>query len=445
VIRTVLGLRADPSAATAVYAGIETDTRTLRAGSLFVALQGERFDGHDHLAAALAAGAAGAVVRKGTSPLEGLVLYPVADTLVAYGLLAGARRQAIRGPVIAIGGANGKTSTKEMCAAVLRTRYRVQATPANDNNLVGIPKTMLAAPPGTEAMVLEAGASVRGELARARPIIQPDVTVTTNVVVSHLDGFGSLAGVLAEELDLLDGVSLAIVGTEPAALAEGARTRARRVIIAGLEGADRVPESVTLDRLGRPRLVVDGQTIELPLLGRHQAGNAMLAWTLVRELGLDPAAAAESLRRLTIPGGRGEVLQVGGLTIVNDAYNANPASFRAAIATAQAMRLGRRLVFVAGTMRELGDEAARLHAEVAAELVALEPELLAASGEFVPALAPYADRLAGRLISAPDAPSLGPPLRERLSGDELVVLKASRGAALERIIPFLTGQHHPSH
>jgi UDP-N-acetylmuramoyl-tripeptide--D-alanyl-D-alanine ligase len=171
----------------------------------------------------------------------------------------------------------------------------------------------------------------------------------------------------------------------------------------------------------------------------------MLAWTLVRELGLDPGASAEALRTLRIPGGRGELIESGGLTIINDAYNANPASFLAAIATARAMRGSRRLVFVAGTMRELGEDAARHHAAVAAALVGLEPELLAAIGEFVPALAPYAERLKGRLLTAPDAPAMGPLLKERLKGDELIVLKASRGAALERILPHLTGQDHSTH
>ncbi len=445
VVRDALGLGVESGAASAEFTSISTDTRALPPGALFVALTGERFDGHDHLLAAHSAGAAGAVVREGTPPVPGLALYRVADTLAAYGLLARARRRTIGGPVVAIGGANGKTSAKEMCAAVLRTRYRVHATPANDNNLVGVPKTILSAPADTEALVIEAGASVRGELLRLRPIIEASVTVTTNVAISHLDGFGSLEGVLAEELDLLDGVPLAIVGTEPAALAEGARLRAQRVLTAGLGRADRVPQSVSVDSTGRPTLVVDGLRITLPLLGQHQAGNAMLAWALATELGLDLALAAEQLRVLRIPGGRGEVIEAGGLTIINDAYNANPASFLAAIATARAMRSGRRLVFVAGTMRELANEAARHHAAVAAALVGLEPDLLAAVGEFVPVLQLYATKLGDRLLVAPDAVTMGPLLKARLRGDELVMLKASRGATLERILPYLTGQDHPTH
>jgi len=171
--------------------------------------------------------------------------------------------------------------------------------------------------------------------------------------------------------------------------------------------------------------------------GKHQAGNAMFAWAVARELKLDLDAAAEALQQFVVPGGRGELSQHGGLTIVNDSYNANPQSFATAIALAQELRPGRRLIFVAGTMRELGTHAEALHAEVAGWLAALEPELLALVGEFVPAFAPYRDRYAGRLIEAPDAISLGPVLAEQLRGDELVVLKGSRGVTLERILPSI--------
>jgi UDP-N-acetylmuramoyl-tripeptide--D-alanyl-D-alanine ligase len=137
------------------------------------------------------------------------------------------------------------------------------------------------------------------------------------------------------------------------------------------------------------------------------------------------------------------VVEQGGLTFLNDCYNANPQSFRAAIATARALRGTRRLVFIAGTMRELGDDSPALHAEIAAALVELEPDLLAAVGEFVPALAPHAGRLGDRLVTAADPIALGPLVAARLRGGEVVVLKASRGVALERILPALTVRATP--
>jgi UDP-N-acetylmuramoyl-tripeptide--D-alanyl-D-alanine ligase len=414
----------------ACFTAVSTDTRTLRPGALFVALQGERFDGHDYLEAAREAGAVAAVVRRGTRAVSGLALLEVDDTLAAYGALARERRRLVPGPVLAITGSNGKTSTKEMLAAVLRTRYRVHATALNLNNLVGIPQTILGAPDDVEALVIEAGASELGELARARQIIEPTAVIITNVDASHLDGFGSIEGILAEKLSLADGVPLAVVGPTPPALPEGARRLARRVIVGTIP-------ATTVDAEGCPSFEADGVPVRLPLRGAHQAANAMLVWILGRELGLDPAAMAGALARVTVPGGRGEVLTQGALTVLNDSYNANPASFRAAIATAREMRGGRRLVFVAGTMKELGPEADRYHREVADELAALRPDLLAAVGEFVPALEPHRAALGDALLTAPDAPALGPLLAPRLRGDELVVLKASRGAALERILPYL--------
>jgi UDP-N-acetylmuramoyl-tripeptide--D-alanyl-D-alanine ligase len=177
----------------------------------------------------------------------------------------------------------------------------------------------------------------------------------------------------------------------------------------------------------------------------HQADNAIRVWAVVEALGLDRSAAARALEHFAIPGGRGELLQVGQLTILNDSYNANPQSYRAAIATAGALRGNRRLVFVAGTMRELGEESPALHREIAEALVDLHPELLAAVGDFVPALEPYAGALRHRLITAPDPLTLGPLLAQHLRGDELIVLKASRGVALERILPALQARaKHPS-
>jgi UDP-N-acetylmuramoyl-tripeptide--D-alanyl-D-alanine ligase len=200
---------------------------------------------------------------------------------------------------------------------------------------------------------------------------------------------------------------------------------------------------VTLDPDGRPALTFGGVSFTLPARGLHQADNAARVWAVVEALNLDREASARALERFAIPEGRGELLERGELIILNDCYNANPQSFRAVIATARALRRGRRLVFIAGTMRELGGDAPALHAEIAAALVELDPDLLAAVGDFVPALAPYAARLGDRLVTAPDPIALGPLVAARLRGGEVIVLKASRGVALERILPALTVRATP--
>jgi UDP-N-acetylmuramoyl-tripeptide--D-alanyl-D-alanine ligase len=433
-------LELPPARADRTFTTIATDSRGLPTGALFVALAGERFDGHDYLPAVVAAGAAAAIVRTGTPPVPGLDLLEVADPLRAFGQLARARRRRLRGPVVAITGTNGKTSSKEMLAVALGTRHTTYATRANLNNLVGVPLTILEAPERIEALVVEAGANLPGEIARYREIIEPDIVVVTNAVAGHLEGFGSLEGVLEEKLALTEGVGLAVVGTDPPALAAGARRRARAVRTAGLLGAELSPDSVELGPDARPRLTFGAHTFSLAARGLHQADNAVRVWAVAEALDLDLATVAKALEAFRLPGGRGELLQAGELTILNDSYNANPQSFRSAIATAAALRGTRRLIFVAGTMRELGSASAALHAEVARDLVALEPDLLAAVGEFVPALAEYAGPLGDRLLTADDPPALGPALAARLRGDEVVVLKASRGVALERILPALTAR-----
>lgn len=441
IVRSALGLSAPP--VDLGYSTISTDTRQIQPGSLFVALRGERFDGHAFLGAAANAGAVAAVVQSDTAAVPGLHLYRVPDPLRALGDLARVRRRTITGPVIAITGTNGKTSTKEMVAAALSTRYRTAKTRENLNNLVGVPLSILEATPDPEAFVLEAGASVPGEIARAREVIEPSIAVITNVAAGHLEGFGTGEQALLEKASLTDGVALAVVGTDPPVLAELVRKRARKVITAGLVGADRLPARVELMPDGRPKVTIGSHRFVLDARGRHQAANAMLAWTVGEVLGLDPARVAAALESLTLPSGRGELMQQGRLTILNDAYNANPASFRAAIDLARSLRGSRRLVFVAGTMLELGSASAAHHAEIAGHLAALRPDLLAGVGGFVPALESYQKALGERLLLAQDTDALAPLLAERITGDELVVLKGSRGVALERLLPNLVARASP--
>jgi UDP-N-acetylmuramoyl-tripeptide--D-alanyl-D-alanine ligase len=425
----------------ATYSGVSTDTRQLAPGDLFVALQGERFDAHAFLAAAQGHGAAAAVVRRGTPPVDGLPFFEVADPLAALGLLARARRRQLAPdrPVVAVTGSSGKTSTKEMIRAVLATSYRVHATSGNLNNLVGVPLTILGAPDDADALVVEAGASVPGEVARLRDVIEPTIAVITNVGYAHVEGFGSLAGVMREKLALVDGARVAVVGTDPAELAVEARRRARTVV-AGTDPTAQVrPDHSELDADGYARLTWQGHTVTLPVVGFHQIENAMVALAVGRESGTDPARGVAALAGVRIPPGRATLREIGGRTVIDDTYNANPTSLHWVLQFAHwlAARRGRSLAVVVGSMLELGAESARLHAAAAAEIVAADPALVAAVGAFAPAFAPYRAALGRRLITAPDAEALGPQLREALPGDAIVLLKASRGVALERVLRHL--------
>ncbi len=434
-VAQVLGT-APPAAAE--FTGIATDSRTVRPGELFVALVGPRFDGHEFVAEAAARGARGAVVRHGTPVVPGLAWFEVDDTLRALGALARERRREVPGPVVAVTGSNGKTATKAMLAAALGTRWRTHATRENLNNLVGAPLTILAAPEDTEALVVECGASLPGELARLRQIVEPSVGVVTNVAPAHLEGFGSLEAVLREKVSLLEGVPVAVVGQRPPELAQAAGRLAAHLVSAGLApGATLAPDHWHVGEEGRPVLTVRGVRVALPVAGRHQAENAMLALAVAIELGLDLAAVAGGLAGLRLPHGRLEILKVEDRVIIHDAYNANPASLAAALETAQSLKGNRPLVVLVGSMLELGPASAALHEEMADRIVALDPHLVGAVGEFV---GPLLRRgLGARLVTAADADALGRAVAPLLSGGELILLKASRGLALERAIPYLTG------
>lgn len=430
----VLGTAAPPDV---VFTGISTDTRSVRPGELFVALEGERFDGHQFLEQALQAGARGAVVRRATPPLSGLVLFSVQNTLVALGDLARARRREIAGPVAAVTGSNGKTATRAMLALTLGTRWPTHATRENLNNLVGVPLTILEAPEPTEALVVECGASVPGEIGRLRGIVEPTVGVVANVTAAHLAGFGSPDTVLREKVALLEGASLAVVGQRPAELASLARRAAGRVVTAGLApGADVTPDHWHVDERGRPVLTFRGIRFALPLVGRHQGDNAMVALAVAAELALDLPAVAAALERVALPHGRCEVLTAGDLVLINDTYNANPASFSAALDVAGSLRGNRPLVALVGSMLELGSASPALHDQMAEQILALRPDLIGAVGEFAAAF--ERRRIGAGLIVAPDADALGRAVAPRLRGGELVLLKASRGVQLEKAIPHLT-------
>lgn len=436
-VRQALGLPVQGGGDTE-FGTVGSDSRAIEQGDLFVALVGERFDGHDFLTAVRDRGATAAVVRRGTAAVPGLTLFEVDDTLHAWGELARLRRARFEGPVIAITGQNGKTSTKEMVAAVLGTRWRCHRTRINNNNMVGVPLSILEAPSDTEALVIEAGANQPGEIARYREIIDPDVTIVTNAGAGHLEGFGSVANVLREKLALTIRVPLVIVGTNPPDLAIGAHERgAEAVLTAGVTDADVVPEAVELLDDGRPRVSIDGQRFDLAARGLHQAGNAMFAWALVRHFGFDTMKAARALEAIRLPGGRGELVQHGALTLLNDCYNANPESFVTTIELAEGLRHDRQLVFVAGTMRELGAHSERLHRQVSRQLAELHPELLVLVGDFVEAFHTECPEYRGEILEATDALIAGAALAARLRGDELLVLKGSRGAELEAALPLI--------
>ncbi len=423
---------------------VTTDTRALQPGDLFVALKGERFDAHDFLPDAVAAGAAALVVRDVTRCAGlGVPIFAVDDTLHALGALGHFFRAAWTLPVIAVGGSNGKTSTKELLKAALGARFTVHATSGNLNNQIGTPLTLLGLPQGADCAVVEVGTNMPGEIPLLRAIVAPTVAVVTCVQEEHLEGFGDLAGVLAEEAALLDGVELAIVPVTEPGLIDEARRRAQRVITTGLEGGDVAATAHGINADGSGWLELDGVRIAVPLRGVHNLRNAMLALATAKAFGIALADAARALASMPQPSMRSAVEPLGSGLLINDAYNANPGSMRAAIELLAAVGAGRQRVAVLGTMRELGPTAPHLHREIARAALASGADLVAGIGEFQAALAAEG---AGdpRVITAGDVDDLWPVLQMRLQANAAILLKASRGVRLERLLPHLQSWAAPS-
>jgi len=442
-VRRALGLSPAGADAGLAYAGVSTDSRSVEKGQLYVALVGERFDGHDFVADALARGARGVVASRATGSTGGAPVYAVADTLVALGALAHHRRTYLRAPVVAITGSSGKTTTKDFTAAALGMAKRVHATRGNLNNRVGMPLTLLAVPDQAEAVVLEMGTNEPGEIRVLAQIARPDIGVVTTVGEAHLEKLGSLQGVLDEKLDLLRNLATGgrcLVGDEPALLVDGARSICDGVRVAGWSeraDGDLRPDGARADEAGRYAFAWRGTTVSVPVAGRHAVTDALLALAVADLLGVAPGDAVRGLASAATNPMRAEVRRIGSLTVIVDCYNANPQSVGAALDILQGQATAERRVAVLGTMRELGAESARLHREVLGRALATDIDVLVATGGFAEAARELDVAGSERVIIAEDWRAAYPLLRARLAGGEVVLLKASRGIALEGILPML--------
>ena len=421
------------------FTGISTDSRTTREGNLFVALHGDNFDGHDYVSDALGRGARGAVVER---PVEagGACVYPVEDTLLALGQLAGHRRRSLDAVVVGITGSSGKTGTKELTQAAVEGSRRVHATPENLNNRIGLPLTLLDAPDDAEVVVLEMGTNEPGEIAALTRIAEPQIGIVTTVSETHIEKLGSLDGVLEEKLDLLRGLpdeGSAVVSDEPAILSEKAARIRHDVLVVGLGAGAQTeyrPDESSMDEHGFWSFVWRGEPVHLRVPGRHSVQNALLALTVAELLDVPPAEATLGVERIEAAPMRGEIRQIGGLTLILDCYNANPQSLRAALDLLVEIEPGRPKVAVLGSMLELGARSEELHTTLLGEASALGLDLLVATGEFARVAAD-----GSTIISVVDPLEAYERLRGRLAGDEILLMKGSRGVALERLIPLFEG------
>ncbi|HEX5577587.1 MAG TPA: UDP-N-acetylmuramoyl-tripeptide--D-alanyl-D-alanine ligase [Gemmatimonadaceae bacterium] len=418
--------------------GITTDSRSVTADQLFIALTGENFDGHDYVAQAVEKGAAAVVVSKPVDEQAlGVPVYVVPDTLVALGTLANYYRRAWGGPVVMVAGSNGKTTTKDLIRAALSQAMKVHATTGNLNNRIGVPLTLLAIPPGAEIAVVEAGTNLPGEVAILRDIMDPDISVVTSIGEEHLEGLGDLAGVLEEESAAFDGVRIAITPSAQPEIAAAAHGKALEVMTAGLDDGDIHPDSWTITPDGIGTLVFDKVSITPPLRGLHNLRNTMLAMGVAHACGVSDRIAASGIQAMPAPKMRVAWERIGQATLINDAYNANPGSTRAAIDIIRGVGTGRQRVIVLGTMRELGEASRRCHDEISGLALASGADIVAGVGEFAESLGRVGKGDA-RIVTSETVAGLWPILEPRLDRDAVILLKASRGVQLEQLVPHIT-------
>ena len=419
------------------FDAVTTDSRERVSGALFVAIRGERFDGNDYIADVHEKGAAGALVsRVAELPLPQV---EVDDTRRALGAMARAWRGNFPLPVVAVTGSAGKTTVKELIAAILRVTRQVCVTRSNLNNDIGLPLTLMRIRSEHEVIVVELGANHAGEIDYLSGLAQPTIGVITNAAAAHLEGFGSIAGVAAAKGELLDHLprsGTAILNADDPYCAEWrARSHAERVVTFGF-GADAdcrvVGEPMPGDEGSRFTMrLPDGEQldVELPLVGRQNVANALAAAAAAHAAGASPAEIRDGLASGSQVPGRMTVLRGNaGATVVDDSYNANPASARAALDWLAA-RGGTR-VFVLGDMAELGAEAEALHRETGAYARQRCDALIA-----IGALAAHASAAFGSDGEAfADIESARRALEPRLAEDLTILIKGSRVMGLDRLV-----------
>ncbi len=362
------------------FTGISIDSRTIEAGELFVAIRGEVHDGHRFVPDVLGRGVRGLVLdRRGLDALPEaaraagrVACAAVADTTLALGALGAFHRNRCPAAVIAVTGSNGKTSTRRMTAAVLSRRFRVLEADRNLNNQIGVPLTLFRLAPEHEWAVLELGTSMPGEIARLAHICTPEIGVITNIGPAHLEGLGSLEGVLAEKSALLSGLRAggrAVLNADDPRLRRLAQGSGPQAVLFGLSAEAAVRAAEVQDTAAGIdfELILPTERVRIHLAahGRFMVQNALAAAAVGHLLGLSGAEIAAGLERFAPVPGRMQVSRLAdGITLIDDTYNANPASMEAALAVLASLKSGGRSILVAGDMRELGGDAGRMHREI---------------------------------------------------------------------------------
>lgn len=431
---------------------LHTDTRTLTTGDCFVALHGDRFDGHEFVREVKNRGAAAALVSRTLIPdlPDDLGLVEVHDTLEALQRFAATYRGLLSVRTIGVTGSSGKTSTKELIAAVLRTRFKTKATEGNLNNHIGVPLTLIRLDEGDEYGVIEMGMNHPGEIAPLAKMAAPEIGVISSIGPAHIEFFENQAAIAEEKASLLAALpatGLAVLnGEDERSRRIAYRSPARIVWVGNCPDASWRANDLRITREGLSfQLVHAGDSVEvrLPVFNRVMVGNALLAAAVGEACGLSLAEIARGLESVKLPGARMQIVEANGAWIINDAYNANPASMKAALIALKEFPGARRRLAVLGSMGELGQHAQDLHREVGEFAVRQDIEFLFAVGPHATAYCAGAIAAGldhNKVAVALDAQEAAAGLMSRMQEGDVVLVKGSHFMGLEKLVETVAGK-----
>ena len=437
-------INAQPVGNNRVFTGVSIDSRTTRPGDCFFAIGGENFDGHDYVADAFAKDAVCAVVSKDIKCTDKPIL-KVADTIKALGDFAGEYRRKADFKVVAITGSVGKTTTRQIAYQLLSQHFRVHQSPRSFNNKIGLPLTLLGADPDDQIVIAELGSNHPGEIAHLTRIAAPDIAVVTNVHPAHMEGFGDLQTIIQEKLSISEGLTpdgVFIINADFDQLVSACQAKGTKFVTFGKsDGSDYQARNISYDGLAS-RFTIEDTEVCLPLAGPGNLENALAAWAVCNRLGLTIDDFAMAVRTLSSISMRAELLQIKTLTILNDCYNANPASMRNALDILAGLDStpNRRLVFICGDMAELGQQAEHLHAELGASIAQAKVQLLLAIGKFAKIAAQNAKTSAEydlKIKCFEDTLSACNNLHKFIKDYDIILVKGSRTAKMEMVVEKL--------
>jgi UDP-N-acetylmuramoyl-tripeptide--D-alanyl-D-alanine ligase len=431
-----------------VAMGYSIDSRTLQPGELFIAIKGERFDGHNFVQAALKKDAVAAIVHSGARiDVDQKRLLFVEDTLQALQALGAAARRLWGKPLVAVTGSAGKTTTKEILAHLLAQRFRVMKSAGNLNNHIGLPLELLKLEPEHEVAVVEMGMNHAGEIRALGKLAHHDMAIVTNVAPAHLEFFNSVADIARAKYEIIESLhpgGVAVLNADDEYVSQFGRDFHGKVVTFGIrKPADVSAKEIKSNGIAGSsfQLVAGGvsEVVSLPLVGEHNISNALAAAAAALERGVSPSQIAAALATLQPADKRGQTLELGGAIIINDCYNSNPSALKAMIDALAGMK-ARRHILVAGEMLELGPTSEALHRECGRHAAEKKMDIVVGVGGMARALSEEAGTAGVQSKFVETAEEAGEWLGRELRPGDAVLLKASRGVKLERALEALQGK-----